>query len=296
MRPAILTALLLVAACQQDTLTHSAAIARSPGPEAPPTGPYREQLHWIPVADRLIQARLCRPERPGAAPLAVINHGSPASTAQRRGMAPDACTSDAAAWFLARGYAVMLPLRRGYGAAGGTWSETFGSCADPDYARAGRETARDIAAAVDYAAAAPDIRPDRVLVIGHSAGGWGALALASQNPPRIGAVINMAGGRGGWAGGVPNANCRPDQLVAAAAEYGRTARLPTLWIYTANDSFFAPDLAARLHAAYAEAGAPAHLEPLDPWGHDGHDLFGAPGGSSTWGPILERWLIATSGG
>ncbi len=263
----------------------------APGPEGPPAGRWREQLHWLPVGDALIQARLCRPEARGAATLVVINHGSPANAARRAGMAPWQCTSQAAQWFLARGQAVMFPLRRGYGPSGGGWAEAYGACQDADFARGGRETARDIAAAIAYATRLPEIRPEGVIVVGHSAGGWGALALAAQNPPQVGAVVNIAGGRGGWAQGVAHTNCRPDRLVSGAAEYGRAARVPTLWVYTANDTFFSPELAQRMHAAFTGAGGRAELRALGPWRNDGHDLFGS-GGSDVWGPVLGAWLPA----
>jgi dienelactone hydrolase len=285
----LMIALLLLGACQEQPVTQ-AAQPRGPGPEAPPAGRWREQLHWLPVGDRLIQARLCRPEGEAAAPLVVINHGSPADPAQRPNMRGTACSAEAARWFLARGYAVMIPLRRGYGASGGGWAEGYGPCQNADFARGGRETARDIAASIAYATQLPSIRPERVLVVGQSAGGWGALALAAENPPQVAAIANMAGGRGGWADGRANSNCRPDLLVQAAADFGRTARLPTLWIYTANDTFFSPELAARMYAAFTGAGGVAEMRALPGWQRDGHSMFFGAGGSASWGPVIEPWL------
>jgi dienelactone hydrolase len=94
------------------------------------------------------------------------------------------------------------------------------------------------------------IVPDQVMVVGQSAGGWGALALSSQNLPAVRAIIAFAAGRGGHVDGKPNNNCAPDKLVAATAELGRAARTPTLWIYTENDTFFGPALSKRMHDAY----------------------------------------------
>ncbi|MGX9965054.1 alpha/beta hydrolase family protein [Roseomonas sp. F4] len=246
----------------------------------------------VPGTGRTIEARLCRPEAAGPAPLAVINHGSPANAAARATMQPTACTAEAVRWFLDRGFAVLLPLRRGYGAAGGEWAETYGRCATPDYAAGGRQSARDIAATVEYGRRLPGIRPQGVLVVGQSAGGWGALALAANPPEGVVAVLNMAGGRGGWAGGQPNTVCTPDQLVVAAGDYGRSARLPTLWVYTANDSFFAPALAAAMHGAFTGSGGNAQLAALPAFGQDGHSLFFGRGGSAVWGPVVEPFLGA----
>ncbi|MGK7862376.1 alpha/beta hydrolase family protein [Falsiroseomonas sp. E2-1-a4] len=249
-------------------------------------------LHSIPVpgTGRSIEARLCRPEIGGPVPLAIINHGSPGQAAARGAMRPQPCTAEAVRWFLDRGFAVLLPLRRGYGAGTGGWAEGFGNCASPDYAAAARQTARDIAAAVAHGSRLPGIRPQGVLVVGQSAGGWGALALAANPPEELAAVVNMAGGRGGWAGGQANAVCAAPRLVAAAGEFGRTARLPTLWVYTANDSFFGPDLAGALHRAFTDSGGRARFQPMPPFGRDGHSLFFGPGGSAMWGPVVETFL------
>lgn len=246
----------------------------------------------VPGTGRAIQARLCRPDLPGPVPLAIINHGSPSQAAARGGMRPQPCSAEAVRWFLDRGFAVLLPLRRGYGADAGEWSEGFGRCDRPDYVAAGRQSARDIAAAVAHGRRLPGIRPGGVLVVGQSAGGWGALALAADPPEGVAAVVNMAGGRGGWAGGRANAVCGENRLVAAAGQFGRTARLPTLWLYTANDSFFGPDLAAALHRAFTEAGGAARFQPMPQFGRDGHSLFFGAGGSAAWGPVVERFLRA----
>ncbi|WP_376092151.1 hypothetical protein ACE7GA_23060 [Roseomonas sp. CCTCC AB2023176] len=106
-------------------------------------------------------------------------------------------------------------------------------------------------------------------------------------------MVNVAGGRGGQRGNRPNDNCRPDRLMAdAGALAPRSRRVPTLWIYTANDTFFAPAIARGMHAAYTAAGGEAELRILPPWGNDGHDMFYGPGGSDSWGPIVQAFLTA----
>ncbi|MBU8540291.1 alpha/beta hydrolase family protein [Falsiroseomonas tokyonensis] len=266
-----------------------ALLASACAAEAPAADPSLLRIA-IPGTGQEIPARLCRPDVGGPVPLAVINHGSPANAAGRAGMAPQPCSAEAVRWFLARGFAVLLPLRRGYGAEGGLWAEGYGACASPDFAAGGRQTAQDIAAAVAAGRALPGIRPEGVLVVGQSAGGWGALALASAPPEGVVAVVNMAGGRGGWAGGQPNSVCAADRLVAAAGRFGQKARLPTVWIYTANDSFFGPDLARSMHQAFTAAGGRAQFAALPAFGNDGHSLFFGRGGSAVWGPVVERFL------
>ena len=136
----------------------------------------------------------------------------------------------------------------------------------------------------------PGGRPDGVILIGQSAGGWGVVAYDSQPHPKVAALISMAGGRGGHEDNQPNQNCRPDALAAAAGVFGAHASTPMLWIYTANDSFFAPPIAAALPDSFVEAGGQAELHQLDPFGSDGHALFFSQGGSAIWGPLVAAHL------
>ena len=168
----------------------------------------------------MLETRVLRPPCREPFPLAIVSHGSPPDGSQRPNM--EIPTFSAVSnWLLQRGYMVALPLRRGYGRTGGPWLENFGSCSSPDYYRAGMTTAQDIRTAIDYFRGRPEVQRDRLLLIGWSAGGWGSLAAASQNPPGVFAVINFAGGRGG---GHPKVgNCAPQRLVDAAGRYGSTA-------------------------------------------------------------------------
>ena len=126
---------------------------------------------------------------------------------------------------------------------------------------------------IDYMTDQKLIVPDKAIVVGQSAGGWAAIALSSQNLPAVRAIIIFAAGRGGRVGGKPNNNCAPDRLVAATGEFGRTARVPMLWIYIENDTFFGPALSKRMHEAYTGAGGNAEYHLLPPFGNDGHFLI-----------------------
>ncbi|MEJ1975094.1 MAG: hypothetical protein WDN49_02560 [Acetobacteraceae bacterium] len=240
------------------------------------------------------QAVLCRPAGSQAARLVVIAHGSPPDAAGRPRMQLGWCGSEASQWFVQRGYAVAYFLRPGYGATGGVWTEGYRTCDVDGYAGAGRETAHAIAAAIDAATRLPGIRPDGVVVVGQSAGGWGAVAYDSLPHPKVAAFISMAGGRGGHEHDLPNSNCHPENLAAAAGRFGTTATTPMLWVYAANDSFFAPAIAVAMHDAFTAAGGKAALEQPGPYRRDGHRLFSGQGGSAVWGPMVERYLAQMS--
>lgn len=276
-RRALLAAVLLLGACTAE----QALTAEGAG-----------ELAEIPAAhtDRLFATRICRPAAPGPARLVVINHGSPVDAAARAVMRPTPCDNEAVRWFTSRGYVAAIPMRRGYGPTGGAWVEEFGGCSRGNYGPAGLESARDILAVTRAMQARPDVARGPALVVGQSAGGWGALALSSLNPSEVGAILSFAGGRGGWQGGVPNSVCREDRLVAAAAEYGLTARVPTLWIYAANDSFFSHVLASRMLEAYRAGGGKAEFFAAPAYGRDGHGFFYGQGGSATWGPRVAAFL------
>jgi pimeloyl-ACP methyl ester carboxylesterase len=88
----------------------------------------------------------------------------------------------------------------------------------------------------------------------------------------------------------PNNNCAPDKLVETTAEFGRTARIPTLWIYAENDTFFGPDLSKRMHEAYAGAGGNAEYHLLPAFGGDGHFLIGSADAIPLWAPLVSQFL------
>ena len=265
------------------------ATAQSPGPQGAEGVRMREQEWRIPSAggSQLMDTTVFRPAGNAKAPLVVMNHGSPADGSQRPGMARPTYTA-ISSFFVSRGYVVVLPLRRGYGATGGRWAEEYGRCASPDYFGAGLRTAADIQAAVDYMRKQPFILPDRTIVVGQSAGGWGTLALSSLNPPGVPAMIDFAGGRGGHIPGV--GNCTPEALVVAARKYGATARVPLLWISTENDTFFEPRLVKHMVDAYNGAGGQAVHRALGPFGKDGHNLASSDSGASIWTPLVAEFL------
>ena len=238
----------------------------------------------------LLYTRICRPAGNTPAPVVIINHGTPPRAADRATRQPTSCTGDAAQWFLQRGYMVVAAMRRGYGRSVGAYAETAGQCSAAEFVRSAREAARDIEAIVTYAAALPYARPGGMVMVGQSTGGWSTLGYNGVPHPRVSAMINMAGGRGGHFNQVPNNNCRPDQLAIAAGDLGRTATTPMLWVYTQNDSYFGPALATAMHTAFTSAGGVAAMVLLPPFAADGHTLFFAKGGSEIWGPLVERYL------
>ena len=101
-------------------------------------------------------------------------------------------------------------------------------------------------------------------------------------------MIDFAGGRGGHQPVV--GNCTPSELVKAAGRYGATARVPLLWISSANDTFFEPKLVQQMAAAYNGAGGRATHRPVGPFGNDRHNLASSDSGAPIWQPLVSEFL------
>jgi dienelactone hydrolase len=236
----------------------------------------------VPVGEAMMDVAVYRPIGRGPFPVVVISHGSPRSPADRA--KPIGFSTQARA-FARKGFLAVVPTRRGYGATGGAYAEDYGRCSDPDYVQGGLGSAQDITAAAEAAIKLAGADAKRVVLVGVSAGGWGSLAAASKGVAGLIGVVNFAGGRGSRG---PNSVCAPDRLVEAAGRFGRSSRVAELWIYTENDMFFGPDLAARMHAAFTEAGGRAQLIQPPAFGDDGHRYF--PGGTESWMPLIQPFL------
>ncbi|MFZ2156807.1 MAG: alpha/beta fold hydrolase [Bradyrhizobium sp.] len=276
------------AACSQGALGQEGLGAQ--GAEAEPN----RMQQWrvpSPAMDVAARALLFRPPGDGPFPLAVIAHASTQNVLRRAQMPPPEYRA-LAAWLVARGFAVLVPERPGHGATGGRYLEDQSGCDEADYARAGRATADAIAAAAGVLRKASFIRPEGMVIVGHSAGAWGALALANANPKDVSAIIAFAPGRGGHANDLPNQVCAPHTLISAAAEFGKAARVPVTWLVAANDTYFSPELSRRMAEAFRGSGGKAWFRVLAASGSEGHWLPESEAGVKIAGPELDRALKA----
>ncbi|MGX1318363.1 dienelactone hydrolase [Bradyrhizobium sp. USDA 377] len=253
--------------------------------------PFRRQEWRVPSPDADIAAHalLFRPAGAGPFRLAIIAHAS-TQNGLRRAQMPQPEYRVLAAFLVARGFAVLVPERLGHGATGGRYVEDQGSCDEPDYERAGRATAEGISLALDHLRKQDFIRKDAAIVIGHSAGGWGALALANADPKAISAIIAFAPGRGGHANDEPNRICAPHALLVAATEFGKAARIPVTWFVANNDSYFAPAFSKSLADAFRSGGGKVDFRALPAVGSEGHWMIETDAGAKAAGTELERAL------
>jgi dienelactone hydrolase len=248
---------------------------------------YKRESMRIPMpaaGDRGLEALLIKPDVPGRLPLALVNHGSPRNAADRLEMTPQGLERSAIE-FVRRGFAVVLVMRRGFGASGGGFAENAGPCANSDFNKAAAASVADLRAVIAHLSKRPDIDASRIISVGVSAGGFASTALSAENPPGLVAAINFAGGRGS-----PRDDevCSPDRLVDTFATFGKRSRVPMLWVYAENDRYFGPMISRRFHEAFTNEGGRAEFVMAPPFDRDGHALFG--GNIPGWTPYVDAFL------
>lgn len=224
------------------------------------------------------ETTIFQPRGDGPFPLLVMNHGkdrgNPARQARDRFLAMSR-------EFVKRGYAVAVPMRKGFAASGGTYSD-FG-CNMKDN---GEQQADDIESALKALVQQPWVDKDRLLIAGQSYGGLATVAFGTRNFPGVRGLLNFAGGLR-----IDGSNCDwRTSLVSAFSSYGARTTLPSLWFYGQNDSYFDHPLAERLQSAYQAAGGPSQLIAFGKFKNDAHGMIGSRDGVTTWLPETERFL------
>ena len=236
-----------------------------------------------------LEAVVVRPaQASGRLPIALITHGKSREAEKNKKMAARGMLRQARD-FAYRGWLAVAVVRRGFGTSDGPQVRGV-SCATQEFRRNFESSADDLAAALEVIARRPDADPNRAIAIGSSAGGAAVLALAARNPAGLVGVVNVSGGlrviRQGkvceWG----------PHYFSTFSTLGRRARVPALWLYAENDSFFPPGLVRRMHAAYSGAGSRAELHMLTPVGDDGHRLWSQFEGRRAWLAPLDGFLRA----
>jgi dienelactone hydrolase len=234
---------------------------------------------------KTLEALVVRPDTPGPFPLALITHGLPRSPTEIPAMRPELYISPAIV-FAQHGYAAVVVMRSGYGHSTGPFTEDIGPCEQRTYLKAGNAAAADILLALSALQREPWVDHGRVLLIGHSMGGFAVLAAAARNPSGVLGAITFAGAVGSPR---PDYVCQPDRLIDADRTFGSGAHIPSLWIFAENDDFFAPALARAMLNAYVATGAPASLFEAPSFGRNGHMLIWSADGAAWW-PRVAAFL------
>lgn len=195
-----------------------------------------------------------------------------------------------AQWFTDRGWAVILPSRRGRGGSEGLYDEGFGanraygySC-EETLALAGADRAlRDIDAITPLLLAQPFVDRGRVAVGGLSRGGILAIAWTGRQPAVARAAINFVGG---WMGEACSSAASINQNLFRR---GVPFPHPSVWLYGDNDPFYRLVHSRANFAAFRAAGGRGTFhEYAPPPSLNGHQIISVPG---LWNAAMETYLM-----
>ncbi len=229
--------------------------------------------------DISLETTIFKPDGAGPFPVAVINHGKASGDPRFQGRYRPI---SAARYFLQRGYAVVVPMRQGFSKSGGSY--IGGGC---NVQSNGRVQAEDVKAVLDDVLLQPWADKERIVVLGQSHGGWTTLAFGAQRYPGVKGLVNFAGG-------LRQENCPGWQqtLARSAAGYAAETRLPSVWFYGDNDSYFNAETFRPMYEKYVAAGGNARLVAYGKFGSDSHGMFGARAGESIWQPEVTSFLAS----
>jgi pimeloyl-ACP methyl ester carboxylesterase len=221
--------------------------------------------------DYQLEAMIYRPDDANRHSLVVISHG-------RNGMYPardpnyvNLCSALCNA-LAAEGHVVVFMVRRGYGNSEGPDTELQDTAV-----LSGLEAAKDYAGAVAYWRTKDFVLPDRVVLMGHSQGGWSVLACTNVPMDGVLGVVNLCGGTNyrlmGTGAVTPAVQ---DAWVAGCTELGAHALVPSFWIYSENDQSISGPTARRMFDAFTGAGGSATMLMLPAYGSNGHLIVNHP--------------------
>lgn len=256
----------------------------------------REDVQRLPVTvkdlygreeTRQIPLTIFRPAGDGPFPLVVMNHGR--AVTDRRALQGRQRYETLARYLVSKGFVVMLPTRVGYGDTYGDFDpENTGGCDQMRPHAAAKAASDQVLATVRHAKTLPWVDVSRWVVMGQSAGGFTALAVAARNPPGLVAAINFAGGTGGNPETRTGNPCSPTVLARLWQGQAATAKAPMLWIYWHNDRYWGADWPRRWAEAWTDGGGLLDFHQLPAAGSDGHT--GLSIDMERWVPLVEAHL------
>ena len=231
--------------------------------------------------------RVYKPVGATPAPTLVFNHGSTGSGTDPGRFARPLDFPAFGRFFVERGWAVVMPARRGRGGSDGEYDEGFaenrslGYSCEPALSVPGADRAlRDIEAAADAILAMPFVDQSRVVIGGQSRGGILSVAYAGRQPEQVKGVINFVGG---WMG----ARCVNATAINGSL-FARGGRYPdeTLWLYGDHDVFYPLSHSRGNFAAFQRAGGEGAFHEFPP-DAGGHRIVERP---DRWGAVVDAYL------
>jgi dienelactone hydrolase len=241
-----------------------------------------EQVVMVPAGSGTqaieLETTIFKPPGNGPFPLVIMNHGKQPGNPRLQKRDRFLVVSRE---FVKRGYAVMIPMRKGFSRSSGHYTDYGCNMTGNGYLQA-----VDLQSTLEYAAAQSWVDSDHVVIAGQSYGGLATMAFGTRSFPGVRGLINFAGGLRTDGG-----SCQwQASLTDAFADYGKRSSLPSIWFYGQNDSYFNHEVASRLYNAYVGSGGHAQLVAYGAFKQDAHNLLGSRDGVKIWWPETEKFL------
>lgn len=247
--------------------------------------------------DLAMATEVFKPEGAGPFPVVLYSHGRAGTDAERRQMKVPVLSGHVRYW-LRKGFAVVAPIRPGYGVTGGPDRELsgarydqFGNCTSrPDFIAPTTHAVEATIAALDWVRAQEWANGQRILLVGNSAGGLTTVATAAANPPGVVGYINFAGGVGGDPARAPGRSCGVDDMASLMRDFGKSTRIPGLWLYAENDLYWGVQAPRAWHAAFVDGGATSSqfVQTAAVPNVDGHQLLAR--GGKLWSVHTDKFV------
>jgi dienelactone hydrolase len=236
------------------------------------------------------------PPGQGPFPVLVYSHGRSGTALERSQTRIPDLRSHVTYW-LRKGFAVVAPIRPGYGETGGFDREdsgvrldTFGNCwGYPNFGEAASASASALLATIEWVRHQSWAKADRIVLTGTSMGGLASIAAAAANPPGVVAYINFAGGTGGNGTRAPEHSCGSEAMEGLMRKLGDATQVPGLWLYAENDRYWGSRWPVAWYRAFNERRHLAQFVMTDPVANsDGHQLLAR--GARLWAAPVDTFL------
>lgn len=241
-----------------------------------------EEVVYIPkqsiFGDVSLESTIFKPNGNGPFPLVIINHGLGPGNPHNQ---PRYRPLSAVRYFLERNYVVIIPMRPGFSKSGGTYSDN-GCSIELN----GLTQAEIINPVISYAHNLPYINKDQTLIVGQSHGGWATLSYGATD------IDSSVKGLVNFAGGLKNTKCPgwKSGLISASEDFGAKTKLPTLWLYGDNDSYFPKALSRAMFDAYVAGNPRSTFFDYGNFGYDSHRFFINGDSRPIWTPPMNQFL------
>jgi dienelactone hydrolase len=211
-----------------------------------------------------LEYRLIRPNDSLSHPLVIMTHGRDGAHPQRNTFEVNGYDHLCSA-LAQQGYVVMMLVRRGYGNSDGPDSEL------KDTPKAsGLEAAKDLLSAVEHMKTQPYVDPGRIVVMGHSQGGWGVIAFSTLKVDGVLGTVNLSGGINYTSIYTDPKSTVYSKWASDCGEYGKVNSIPTLWIYSKNDYCIPPEASQPMFKSFQDQGGKGTFVMKPEYGTNGH--------------------------